>query len=116
MEYISILAQATEIVETAQTTPQSSNSQWIILIVLFAAMYFLLIAPQRKKEKLRRKMLSETKVGDEVITIGGICGVITNKTDKTYILKVSDNTKIEFLIAAVNTNVTQEKANTISKK
>ncbi len=128
MEYTFIMAQATDsavaqtqtaevlVTESSAEAPSSfSNSGMVIWILLFVAMWFLLIAPQRKKDKLRRKMLAETKVGDNVITIGGICGTITNKRDKTYILKVSDNAKIEVLISAVNQNLTQEAATPAKK-
>ncbi len=92
----------------AQSAPQAQGPQWLILILLFVGMWFLLIAPQRKREKLRKEMLAKTKVGDEIITIGGIYGTITNKTEKTYTLKVADSTKIEILISAVNENITQQ--------
>ncbi len=111
-----VQTQAVEVVtDTAADVSSFSSSGMMIWILLFVAMWFLLIAPQRKKDKIRRKMLAETKVGDKVITIGGICGVITNKSDKTYILKVSDNAKIEVLISAVNQNITQEEATPVKK-
>ena len=65
------------------------------IILLFAAMYFLMIAPQRKKQKAHDKMLTELKTGDEVVTNGGIFGQITNVKDDRFVLRVSDNTKIE---------------------
>lgn len=65
------------------------------IILLFAAMYFLMIAPQRKKQKAHDKMLSELKTGDEVVTNGGIFGQITNVKDDRFVVRVSDNTKIE---------------------
>ena len=68
-------------------------------------MYFLMIAPQRKRQKQHEQMLSALESGDEVITIGGIYGKITNKTEKTFILKVADNTKIEILKTAVSQKV-----------
>ena len=65
------------------------------IILLFAAVYFLMIAPQRKKQKAHDKMLTELKTGDEVVTNGGIFGQITNVKDDRFVLRVSDNTKIE---------------------
>lgn len=116
MQYFYLFAQAAQSGSAAQTQGAGSSSQWLFLILLFAGMWFLLIAPQRKREKQRRKMLAETKVGDEVVTIGGIYGTITNKSEKTYTLKIADNTKIEILIAAVNENLTQAQAAQSSKK
>ena len=116
MQYFYLFAQAAQSGSAAQTQGAGSSSQWLFLILLFVGMWFLLIAPQRKREKQRRKMLAETKVGDEVVTIGGIYGTITNKSEKTYTLKIADNTKIEILIAAVNENLTQAQAAQSSKK
>lgn len=65
------------------------------IILLFAAMYFLMIAPQRKKQKAHEKMLSELKSGDEVVTSGGIYGLITNVKDDRFVIRVSDTTKLE---------------------
>ncbi len=66
------------------------------LILMFGAMYFLLIAPQRKKQKAHEKMLTELQVGDEVVTAGGIYGVITQVKEDRFVIRIgSDNAKIE---------------------
>jgi len=75
-----------------------SGPMWTQLIffgLMFAAMYFLLIAPQRKKQKEHEKMLAALGSGDEVITSGGIYGVISNVKDDRFVIKVSEGTKIE---------------------
>ena len=51
------------------------------LILLLLIMYFLLIRPQKKREKQINAMRSSIQVGDEIITIGGICGKVV-KTKK----------------------------------
>ena len=71
----------------------------ILIIVIF---YFFLIRPQNKKQKETEKMLSALKKGDKVITIGGIHGVISSVKEKTVIIKVDDNTKLEFNRSAVS--------------
>lgn len=71
---------------------------WVSLIffgLMFAAMYFLLIAPQRKKQKEHEKMLAALGTGDEVITSGGIYGVISNVKEDRFVLKIAEGTKIE---------------------
>ncbi|MBL4575156.1 MAG: preprotein translocase subunit YajC [Opitutaceae bacterium] len=80
----------------AQAAPSSGGpGQIIFFVLIFAAMWFLMIAPQRKKQKAHAKMLSELTTGDEIITNGGIFGVITNVKDNCFVVKISDNTKIE---------------------
>ena len=60
------------------------DSQILILVGMFALMYFLLIRPQQKRAKDHKKVLSELKQGDEVVTNGGIVGKITS-VDETFV-------------------------------
>jgi preprotein translocase subunit YajC len=69
--------------------------QILPMVLLFGAMYFFLIAPQRKKQKEHEKMLKELQSGDEIVTSGGIFGVITNVKDDRFVVRIADNTKIE---------------------
>lgn len=81
----------------------------IISLVFLGAFYFLLIRPQQKKEKKIREMRNNLKVGDEVITIGGIYGKITKIKDDVLTIEVgSDKTKFNITRWAVG-NVTQAK-------
>ena len=64
-----------------------------LIILIF---YFFIIRPQNKKQKETEKMLNALKKGDKVITVGGIHGVVSSTKEKTVIVKVDDNTKIEF--------------------
>ena len=72
--------------------------------------YFLIIRPQNKKQKDTQKMLEAIKKGDRVVTIGGIRGTIHSVKDQTVVLKVDDNTKIEFSKSAVSSVVDQKEA------
>lgn len=73
---------------------------FILIIVIF---YFFLIRPQNKKQKETEKMLNALKKGDKVVTIGGIHGVVTSvKEDKTVVLKVDENCKMEFNRSAIS--------------
>lgn len=65
------------------------------LILMFVVFYFLLIRPQMKKQKETDEMIRNVKSGDSVITVGGMHGTITNVKEKSVILKISDNVKIE---------------------
>ena len=61
----------------------------------FAAMWFLMIAPQRKKQKAHEKMLSELGNGDEIVTSGGLLGTIIAVKDDRFVVRVSENTKVD---------------------
>lgn len=67
---------------------------FVLLIVVF---YFMIIRPQRKKEKETREMLASLKVGDNVTTIGGICGKIVRIRDDIITIEVGpDKVKLVF--------------------
>jgi len=63
-----------------------------LMILVF---YFLLIRPQKKREKETKQMLSALKVGDNITTIGGICGKIVKVQDDVFTIEVgSDKVKL----------------------
>ncbi len=87
------------------------------LVFLIVIMYFLLIRPQKKKEKAVAVMRNSIKVGDEVITIGGICGKIVKTKDQTLTIQVgADKTKFEIMRWAISKVVTDEPAPSQSTK
>ena len=66
------------------------------MVLMFVMMYFIMIRPQQKKAKEQRDMLDNLKIGDEIITAGGIHGIVANKSDRTVTVKVHDGVKIKF--------------------
>lgn len=73
-------------------------------ILIFVIIYFLMMRPQIKKQKEKQKMLESLKKGDNVITMGGIHGKVVGFADeeKTVIVKVDDNVKLNIDKSAVN--------------
>ena len=68
------------------------------LILLLLIMYFLLIRPQKKREKEVNAMRSSVQVGDEIITIGGICGKVVKTKEETLVIQVgADKVKFEVM-------------------
>lgn len=56
------------------------------MILLVVVLYFIMIRPQRKKEKELKAQIDAMRVGDKVVTIGGICGKVTKiKDDYIYL-------------------------------
>jgi preprotein translocase subunit YajC len=71
-------------------------------VLLIAVFYFIAIRPQRKREKQTREMLAALKVGDQVVSIGGIIGTVCAIKDDTVTLEVgADKTKLKFERSAV---------------
>src|SRR5574344_2635236 len=75
----------------------------IPLILIVVIMYFFMIRPQNKKQKETEKMIAALKKGDKVVTIGGIHGVVSSTKEQTVVVKVDDETKIEFNRTAIAT-------------
>ena len=77
--------------------------QLLPLVILFVIMYFLMIRPQKKKDKQIQEMRRSLSVGDEIVTIGGICGKIVKTKEDTFIIQVgADKTKFEMMRWAVS--------------
>jgi preprotein translocase subunit YajC len=70
-------------------------AQILPFAVMILVFYFLLIRPQKKREKETRQMLSALKVGDNITTIGGICGKIVKVQDEVLTIEVgADKVKL----------------------
>lgn len=106
MTTLLILAQAAAPAGNAPAQP-NLLMQMFPLILIFVLFYFVLILPQQKRQKEHEKLVAALKSGDKVVTNAGIHGIIANVKDKTVVIKIADNVKVEFDRSAV---VTVEKA------
>jgi len=82
-------------------------SSWGPIVILVLFFYFLLYRPQKQAQKKRDAMLAALKIGDEIITLGGMHGKITALDDKSVTLRVAEDVNIVFersAISAVNTS------------
>lgn len=77
----------------------------LLLVATFAIFYFLLIRPQQKKEKDRQAMVNSIQKGDKVLTSGGMYGVVVSVNNDVVVLKVGNNTNIEFVKGAIQAKV-----------
>ena len=69
--------------------------QLIPFALVLAIFYFIILLPMKKRQKKVQEFLSGLKVGDRVITSGGIYGSITKITDQTLQLQVAQNVRLE---------------------
>ena len=97
---------------TEGTTPGGMGLSTILMLVaMMAVFYFMMIRPENKRKKEAEQMRSETKVGDEIVTIGGICGKVVHiKEDKIVIETSADQVRMELTKWAISTNDTAEAA------
>ncbi len=102
--FITLLAQA------ASPAPAGPNplASFVPIILIFVIMYFLLFRPQMRRQKEQAALVSQLKTGDRVVTASGIHGLISNVKDRTVIVKIADNVKIEMEKSAVTSVVKAE--------
>jgi preprotein translocase subunit YajC len=81
------------------TPPPGTNaSPWLQLIpfvLILGIFYFVMIMPMRKRQQKVQEFQGGLKVGDKVITSGGIFGSITRVSDQSVQLQVANNVRIE---------------------
>jgi len=92
-------------------SPSGPNplASFVPIILIFIIMYFLLFRPQMKRQKEQAAMASALKTGDRIVSASGIHGMISNVKDRTVIVKIADNVKIEMEKSAI-TNVIKAEA------
>ena len=94
---------------TADATGMGSTV--IMLLIMLAVFYFMLIRPENKRKKKDEEMRASVRNGDEIITIGGICGTVVDvKEDRIVIETSKDQVRIEFAKWALSSNETQAAA------
>jgi preprotein translocase subunit YajC len=76
--------------------------QFIPLILIIVVFYFFMIRPQLKKAKDQKKFRENIKVGDKVVTIGGIHAKIAEIQDTTFIITVEGGVKLKIEKNAVS--------------
>ena len=90
--------------------------QLLPLLILIVIMYFLLIKPQKKKEKAIKDMRDAIKVGDEIVTIGGIFGKVVKTKEESLVIAVgADKVKFEVTRWAVSAVINPAEVKKTSK-
>ncbi len=79
----------------------SMMSTLMLPVLLLVVMYFIMIRPQMKRAKEHRAMVEKLAKGDEVITSGGIAGVVRDIGDSFVTLEVSDNVTLRVQRGAI---------------
>lgn len=75
--------------------------QFAPFLLIFVIFYFLVISPQRRRQQELQEMISSLKVGDSVVTNGGIIGKIVESRDKSFIIRSADKSNLEVSRTAV---------------
>lgn len=87
-------------------TASGSGTMWssiIMMALIIVVFWFFIIRPQRKKDKETAKMRSELQVGDEIVTIGGIIGIIVSMKEDSLVIETgSDRSKVRLARWAIS--------------
>ncbi len=91
----------------AAETPTGSWLTLIPLVLVIVVFYFFIMRPQKKQDKKDSQMRENLEVGDEVVTNGGIVGIIFSIKDDTVVIETgSDRSKIRVKKWAIAKNET----------
>ena len=89
----------------AMAAPADSNvSPWVQILpfaLALAIVYFVLLLPMKRRQKKVQQFLDALKVGDKIITTGGIYGTITRIVDRSVKVQIADKVTIEISKAAI---------------
>ena len=97
----------------AQEEPRSALDGFgsmLPMIIVMAVLIYFMWRGQKKEQKRRQEMIEGVKVGDRVVTIGGIYGEVVTVKEQTFIVKIADNTKVELMKSAVSSVPAGEEA------
>lgn len=85
------------------TTPEGGSGYMplLMIVAMIAIFYFFMIRPQQKRQKDLQKTREAMKIGDKVVTAGGIHGKIKEVADKTILMEVADGVRIRVEKASV---------------
>jgi preprotein translocase subunit YajC len=88
----------------AMGTPPDGGSPWLQLVpfvLVLGIFYFIILLPMRRKQQKVQEFLGGLKVGDRVITTGGIYGQVTRLGDTAVQLQIADKIRIEVARASI---------------
>ena len=83
--------------------------QFLPILLIVGVFYFLLIRPQQKRQKELQETIATLKIGDRVVTTGGVIGVIKSVKDTSFVILSSEKSMLEIARSAV-AGVDEERA------
>ena len=96
-----------DLILMAPTGDGGGIASFIPLILIMVVFYFFMIRPQMKKAKEAKKFRQEISKGDNIVTVGGVHGKITDLRDTTVIIETESKTKLKIERSAISPEFTQ---------
>ena len=78
-----------------------SPVQLLPFVLVLAIFYFIILLPMKRRQQKVQAFLSALKVGDRIVTSGGIFGTITRLHDQSMQIQIADKVRIEVSRAAI---------------
>ena len=88
--------------------PGGSFNFILLMLAMGLLLYALMIRPQQRQQKEKKKMLSEIKKGDQIVTSGGIHGRVTGVTDEMLTIEIADRVRVKLNRSAVASRTTSK--------
>jgi preprotein translocase subunit YajC len=88
----------------AMAAPPEGGSSWLQFIpfaIVLGIFYFVILLPMRRKQQKVQQFLDALKVGDRVVTTGGIYGQVTRLGDQSVQLQIAEKIRIEVAKASI---------------
>jgi preprotein translocase subunit YajC len=88
----------------AMGQPQGAPGAWVQLmpfVLVLAIFYFIILLPMRRRQQKVQAFLAALKVGDRVVTSGGIYGTVTRLDEKVLQLQIADKVRVDIARNAV---------------
>jgi preprotein translocase subunit YajC len=85
----------------AESSGGSSALPLLVVVAFAAFVYFLMIRPQQKRRREVESMQSTMGIGDEVVTVGGLYGIVTEVSDDTVMLEIAPGVSAKYARAAI---------------
>ena len=88
----------------ALAAPPDGGSPWLSFIpflLVLAIFYFVILLPMKRKQQKVQAFLDALKVGDRVVTTGGIYGQVTRLGEQSVQIQIADKVRIEVAKAAI---------------
>jgi preprotein translocase subunit YajC len=92
-----------------------TTSSIIMMVAIFVVFYLLIIRPQSKRAKDHKALMSSVKVGDEIVTTGGILAEIKRIEEQFITISVQKDIEIIIQRQAVSTVLPKGTLNNIKK-
>ncbi len=90
--------------------------QFVFLGGFIAIFYFLLIRPQSKRRKEHQALVSSLDKGDEVVTAGGVAGLVTNVDDDFVKVRIAPNVEIRVQKSSVGATLPKGTLKSLDEK